>query len=166
MKLIDIKKSIADYEEGKVYDRNPLFYGEWSDESSKLLLACDQELQDMIKLMDKMDLTAVKSLKIHYESDTVETMTKKLCSIMSLHNLGSPMIKVEGGFIPDFKSRYFTADFPYGLAIIEELAALLNFNAPNIKDTMDWYRKVTGDTNRLDLADYGIRTLEDIYELY
>lgn len=161
-----LRTLFADYKEGKVYDRNPLFYGEWSDDSSKLLIACDQELQDMIKLMDKMDLSAVKSLKIHYESDTIEAMTKKLSSIKSLHNLGSPMIKVSGGFIPDFKSRYFTADFPYGLAIIEELAALLGFSAPNIKDTMDWYRKVTGDTNRLDLADYGIRTLEDIYELY
>lgn len=161
-----LRTLFADYYEGKVYEKNTLFYGEWSDESSDLLIKCDQELQDMLKLLDQLDLTNVKSLKLHYESDTVEAMTKKLRSIKSLHNLGSPMIKVENGFVPDFKSRYFTADFPYGLAIIEELASLLNFDAPNIKDTMDWYRKVTGDTNKLDLAEYGITSKEDIYKLY
>lgn len=161
-----LRTLFADYKEGKVYDRNPLLYGEWSDASSKLLIACDSELQGMLKLLDKLDLHNVRSLKLHYESDTVEAMTKKLSSIKSLHNLASPMKKVEGGWVPDFQSRYFTADFPYGLAIIEELADILHFDAPNIRETMDWYRRVTGDYSRLDLGQYGIRTLEDIYNLY
>lgn len=161
-----LRTLFADYEEGKVYERNPLFYGEWSDVSSELLIACDGELQEMLKVMDKLDLHDIRSLKLHYESDTVVAMTKKLSSIKSLHNLASPMKQVEGGWVPDFKSRYFTADFPYGLAIIEELAAVLDFCAPNIKETMDWYRRVTGDTNRLDLGAYGIHSIEDIYDLY
>ena len=132
-----LRTLFADYEEGVVYDRNPLFYGEWNDASSVLLLACDDELQKMLMLMDKLDLHYVRSLKLHYESNTAEAMTKKLSSIKSLHNLASPMKQVEGGWIPDFKSRYFTADFPYGLAIIEELASVLRFNAPNIRETMD-----------------------------
>ena len=78
-----LRTLFADYEEGKVYDRNPLFYGEWSDASSELLIACDGELQEMLGLMDKMDLSNVRSLKIHYESDTVEAMTKKLSGISS-----------------------------------------------------------------------------------
>lgn len=156
----------AEYEKGKVYDRNPLFYGEWNDASSELLIACDGELQNMLKLMDKLDLHDVRSLKLHYESDTVKAMTKKLSSIKSLHNLPSPMIRVEGGWVPNFNSRYFTADFPYGLAIIEELAAVLCFDAPNIKATMDWYRRVTGDLNQLELDTYGIHSLKDIYSLY
>lgn len=161
-----LRTLFIDYEEGKAYDRNPLFYGEWNDASSELLLACDEELQNMLKIMDKLDLHAVKSLKLHYESDTVKAMTRKIRSIKSLHNLTSPMKKVNVGWIPDFSSRYFTADFPYGLAIIEELAVLLGVDAPNIKETMVWYRKVTGDTNRLNLQNYGIHSLEDIYLLY
>ena len=31
------------------------------------------------------------------------------------------------------------------------------------KVSLDWYRKTTGDTNRLDLGSCGIRSLEDIY---
>lgn len=161
-----LRTLFSDYEEGQVYDRNPLFYGEWNDASSELLIKCDEELQDMLKLMGKLDLHNVRSLKLHYESDTIDAMTKKLSSIKSLHNLPSPMKQIEGGWVPDFQSRYFTADFPYGLAIIEELAGVLNYDVPNIKDTMDWYRKVTGDTNRLNLELYGIHTLDDIYELY
>lgn len=161
-----LRTLFADYEEGKVYERNPLFYGEWDNASSELLIACDDELQGMLKVMKKLDLHNVRSLKLHYESDNVEAMTKKICSIKSLHNLRSPMKQVKGGWIPDFQSRYFTADFPYGLAIIEELAEVLDFDAPNIKDTMGWYRKVTGDMNKLELAAYGIHCLEDIYELY
>ena len=161
-----LRTLFADYEEGKVYPRNPLFYGEWSDESSTLLMACDSELQEMIRKMDRLDLSGVKSLRVHYESDTPEAMTRKLRSIRSLHNISSPMKQVEHGWIPDFSSRYFTADFPYGLAILEELADVLGCEAPSIHSTMDWYRKMTGDMNRLDLTRYGIHSVEDLYALY
>lgn len=161
-----LRTLFADYEEGKVYPRNPLFYGEWSDASSTLLMACDSELQEMIRKMDRLDLSGVKSLRVHYESDTPEAMTRKLRSIRSLHNISSPMKQVEHGWIPDFSSRYFTADFPYGLAILEELADVLGCEAPSIHSTMDWYRKMTGDMNRLDLTRYGIHSVEDLYALY
>ena len=161
-----LRTLFSDYKEGKVYNRNPLFYGEWDDKSSELLIKCDEELQGLIKIMDKLDLSAVRSLKLHYESDTAEAMTKKLRSIKSLHNLPSPMKRIEEGWIPDFQSRYFTADFPYGLAIIEEIAEILNCNVPNINDTMNWYRNVTKNLNRLDIRNHGIRSLEDIYRLY
>ena len=161
-----LRTLFADYEEGKVYPRNPLFYGEWSDASSALLMACDSELQEMIRKMDRLDLSGVKSLRVHYESDTPEAMTAKLRSIRSLHNLASPMKRVEQGWIPDFSSRYFTADFPYGLAILEELADVLDCEAENIRSTMEWYRKTTADMNRLDFGQYGIHSLEDLYALY
>lgn len=156
-----------DYAPGKVYDRNPLFYGEWSDKSSKRLLDCDAEHQHMLKMLDKMDLSDVKSLIVHYDnSDTPEKMTAKLSSIKSLHNLSSPMIKVDEGWIPDFNSRYFTADFPYGLAIIEQIADIVEADIPAIKETMEWYRQVTGDTKCLNLKEFGIMTKDDIYNLY
>ena len=156
----------ADYEEGRVYGRNPLFYGEWDDASSELLLKCDEELQNLIRILDKMDLRKVRSLKLHYESDMAEAMTRKLRSIKSPHDLASPMKQVEGGWIPDFQSRYFTADFPYGLAIIEEMAEILGCDAPNIKDTMNWYRRVTRDFSRFDLRNQGIHSIDDIYRMY
>lgn len=157
-----LRTIFADYENGKIYDRNLLFYGEWSDASSELLIACVGELQEMLRIMNRLDLQDVRSLKIHYESETVDAMTKKLSGIKSLHNLAPPMKQVNGGWILDFSLRYFTADFPYGFAIIEELAGVLGFEAPNIKNTMDWYRRVTGNDNRLELSSFGIHSLDDI----
>ena len=156
----------SDYEHGIVYDRNPLFYGEWSDASSELLIACDEEHQQLLAKLDKLDLTGVRSLKEHYESDTVQQLTNKLRSIKSLHNLSTPMLQVEGGWIPDFKSRYFSADFPYGLDIIKQIAELAEVEVPNISMVMAWYRRVTGDKNKLSLCDYDVNTVRDIYALY
>lgn len=156
----------GDYTEGVVYDRNPLFYGEWDEASAELLLACDREHQLLLSKMDRLDLREVRSLREHYESDTPQKLTAKLCSIASLHNLSSPMVQVEGGWIPDFHSRYFTADFPYGLAIIEQVARIVGVDVPNINRTMAWYQRVTGDENVLNLRDHGITCIEDIYTLY
>lgn len=161
-----LKTLFEDYKEGVFYERNPLFYGDWSDRSSELLLACDQELQEICRKLDKMDLSYVRSLKIHYESETVQAMTQKISTIKSLHNLTSPMIETPNGWIPDLQSRYFTADFPYGLALIEEFAKIVGIDVPNVKDTMDWYRKVSGEMNSLKLAEFGITSVEDIYALY
>lgn len=161
-----LRTLFSDYAEGKVYAYNPLFYGEWSDASSELLLACDEELQKICRALSKLDLTYVRSLRCHYESNTVPALTAKMRSIQSLHNLSSPMKQVEGGWIPDFTSRYFTADFPFGLAIIEELANLAGTDASNIRDTMDWYRGIVGNTSGLELSDYGITSLDDLYKFY
>lgn len=161
-----LRTLFSDYQEGVVYKRNPLFYGEWSNKSSKLLLACDSELQNMVKTMNRLDLRGVKSLKEHYESETIEAMTAKIRSIKSLHNLNSPMKPVEGGWIPDLDSRYFKADFPYGLAIIEAFADILGHDAPNIKETMEWYHTVSKTDFQYPLNQYGIRDLEDIYGFY
>ena len=161
-----LRTLFADYEEGKVYERNPLFYGEWSDASSELLIACDGELQEMLKLMDKLDLHNVRSLKLHYESDTVEAMTRKLCSIKSLHNLASPMKQVDGGWVPDFKSRYFTADFSYGLSVIVQIAHFAGTDVPELERVLNWYNGIRIETDEFRYEDYGIRNTEDFLKFY
>lgn len=161
-----LKTLFEDYTENKVYEKNPLFYEEWTDNSSKLLLKCDEELQNVCKALTKLDLSGVRSLKLHYESDTLEELTQKIRSIKSLHGLSSPMLAVENGFIPDFKSRYFTADFPYGLAIIQQIANVVKVEVPNIDETLAWYYSVTGRTNEFHLTDYGLLEKEDFYKFY
>lgn len=156
----------ADYKNGKVYDKNPLFYGEWSDESSELLFKCDEELQSLLIHMPKMDLSNVISLKIHYENDKIPGMTAKMRSIKSLQNLTSPMKSVSNGWVPDFESRYFIADFPFGLALIESLADVLGVDVPYIRKTMKWYQNATGDTRHFNIKTSGIHNVNDIYEFY
>lgn len=157
---------LSDWAPGTTYDRNPLFYGEWSDRSSEMLLACDAEHQAILRVIDGLDLTSVRSLREHYESDTVQALTAKMRSIKSLHNITSPMKPVGERWEPDFSSRYFTADFPFGLSIIDQFAQITGVPAPHIHETLDWYRRTTGDQSALSLGGYGIRSVADIVNLY
>lgn len=161
-----LRTLFGDYKDGVIYDKNTLFYEEWSDESSKLLFACDEELQQMCRSLDRLDLSGVRSLKLHYESDTPEKLTAKIRSIKSLQGLTSPMTEVEGGYIPDFSSRYFTADFPYGLAILKEIADVSGVSVPNMCETLAWYEEITGNKSDFRLSDFGITTKEELYKFY
>ncbi|HBA97838.1 MAG TPA: hypothetical protein DCZ23_07000 [Lachnospiraceae bacterium] len=76
------------------------------------------------------------------------------------------MKEVKNGWVPDFESRYFRADFPYGLSIIEDIANIIRFDVPNIRETMNWYRNITCDNDLFRLTECGVYTINDIYELY
>ncbi len=161
-----LRTEFADYKEGVVYPKNILFYEEWSEDSSELLINCDEELQQICRKLDKLDLSDVKSLKLHYESDTSEKLTAKIRSIKSLQGLGSPMKEVGGGFVPDFSSRYFTADFPYGLAILVEMGNLTGVDTPYMDETLKWYEDMTENISEFKLSSFGINTVEDLYSFY
>ena len=48
------------------------------------------------------------------------------------------MKEVEGGFLPDFHSRYFTEDFPFGMRFIIEVAQEQGVEIPKIKEVYEW----------------------------
>lgn len=128
-----------DYREGMSYPRNFLFYEEWDDASSEMLIACDRELQKLCEVMP-MDLSGVESLCDYYESRTVTAMTQKIKGIPAFKGLLSPMKQqADGSWVPDFENRYFAADFPCGLKIIKDLAAAYHVDTPNIDKVWDWY---------------------------
>ena len=156
----------GDYAPGVVYKEIPLFYQHWSDESSRLLIICDEEVQNLCRTMKEFDLSGVKSLKEHYESDTVEKMTYKISHIPAFQGLTSPHKAVEGGFIPDFSSRYFTADFSYGLSILVQVADMAGVDAPNMKATLQWYQDLAGQPQMFQFSNWGIHNYEDLLRFY
>lgn len=170
----------TDYKEGIFYDKNFLFYQEWDDSSSDVLLRCDSELQNLLGKIPELDLSYVKSLREHYESDTKSEMTCKISHISSFAGITSPMLQIAPGkWIPDLNSRYFTADFPYGLAIIKGLAVIFETDVPTIDKVLKWYCALTGQEyyrgNRFagkDLActgapqKYGFHTKNSIVSIY
>lgn len=127
-----------DYREGVFYSKNILFYEEWSEEASEWLIACDRELQGLCRTIP-LNLVSVMSLCDYYESPSVDAMTKKIRSIKAFKGLTSPMRKVKGGWIPDWESRYFMTDFPYGLKIIKDMASMFSVETPNIDIVWKWY---------------------------
>ena len=123
--------------DGKPYDRCSLFYKEWTLEASQLEVEMDKEFFALLKKLN-VSTKHIASLLEHYESTDAQGMTKKLQSIVSLSSILSPMKEVEGGWTPDFKSRYFTEDFPFGLRTIYKLAKENSVECPNIEMVFDW----------------------------
>lgn len=152
-----LRTIFGDWHNGVAYDKVPLFYEEWDNASSELLLACDDEVQEICRALPMFDLQYVKSLRDHYESPTAEAMTKKISSIPAFKGLTTPTVAGEDGrLIPDLHSRYFTADFSYGLTILRQIAMYANVQTPNIDATMDWYKRIQVEKSEFRFEDFGI----------
>ena len=161
-----LRTLFKDWKPGVVYDSVPLFYEEWDDESSELLFACDDEVQEICKALPEFKLCCVKSLRVHYDSYTVDAMTKKISGIPAFKGLTTPTITVNGKLIPDLHSRYFTADFSYGLSIIQQIGKIAQVETPNIDETMKWYKNIAVETEEFRFSDYGINDKESLEEFY
>lgn len=122
--------------ENEVYDHNILFYKEWTDEASQMLIDMDAEF---FLLLDKLGVYSLPTLLDYYESTDAASLTKKISSIPAFQTITSPMKQVNGGWVADFESRYFTEDFPYGLRFIYELAKEKLINCHNIDLVYQWW---------------------------
>ena len=126
-----------DWRPGIVYPRNPQFYAEWTIEASTLLLKMDDEFQQLLKALG-LKAGCIPSILDYYESTDAISLTQKLHDIKAFQGIPSPMKEVEGGWIPDFTSRYFTEDFPYGMRFIVETAYEQNVAIPTIEEIYQW----------------------------
>ena len=126
-----------DWHEGVVFPKESLFYEEWTIEASNYLIKMDEEFQ---QLLDVLPVTkgSIPTILDYYESTDAVSLTNKLQSIQAFKGIKSPMKKVEGGFIPDFRSRYFTEDFPYGLQIVQNQARQHGISTPMIDEILNW----------------------------
>ena len=127
----------GDWEEGKVYERNPQFYADWTVEASDLYIAMDGELQRLLEILP-VDKGSIPPVLEYYESHDAKSLTEKIKSIPAFRNILSPMQETGEGLIPDFRSRYFTEDFPYGMRFIVETAAEHGIQIPLIQKVYQW----------------------------
>lgn len=158
-----IASMFHDWVPGKTYPRNYQFYEEWTDEASRLMLKCDAELQKICHELP-FDLSSVKPLSVHYESYTVSSMTEKISHIPAFKGLLSPMKETsQGQWEPDFQSRYFHADFAYGLEAIHQIATLAGISTPSICSVLDWYYRTSGHQSRFSIPCADYKSLLNIY---
>ena len=122
---------------GEKFDRNILFYKEWTDEASQILIDMDAEFMALLKRLP-VEEGAILPLLEYYESHDASSLTRKISSIAAFQSIESPMKRVEDGWIPDFESRYFTEDFPFGLKYIWTLANELDVPIPTIDKVYKW----------------------------
>ncbi len=217
-----LKTIFNDYRPGVTYGPLPLFYEDWDDDSSELLMACDDEIQAICRALPGFGLEYVASERSFYDADTAEEMTHAISTDESLKGLATPSVRAEaaaikgrglGGirtrrrqwsefielhmerksrwreriekrwplysekingseeeesnrFIPDLHSRYFTADFPYGLSVIQQIGKIAGADIPNINGLMDWYDEIAIVNDKLIISDYGIFDLDTLREFY
>ncbi len=112
-------------------DHNILFYEEWTDESSELLIRMDREFFEVLKRVPVSE-GFLPPLLEYYESTDAPSLTRKIRSIKAFKGIKSPMKQVDGGWVPDFSDRYFTEDFPYGLKLVCQLAGNQEFAHPAV----------------------------------
>lgn len=211
-----LRTIFKDYEQGVTYESLPLFYEEWDDESSELLMACDDEIQDICRALPEFGLEYVVSERKFYHADTVAEMTRAISTEESLLGLTTPSVHADEAakgrgllglrsrrkqnkdsiehherrridwryrlyrrrqqekeritekdrLIPDLHSRYFTADFPYGLTVIQQIGQIAGVSTPNIDELIDWYDGIAIINDKLMLSDYGITDMDSMKAFY
>ncbi len=129
------------WHEGEIYTRVPFFYEEWTEETAQFYIQMDNELQALLELLP-VRKGSIATVLDYYESTDAVSLAQKLRSIEAFKGILSPMKQVEGGYVPDFQSRYFTEDFPYGLAIVHRLTHEKGVPSPTIDMSYDWGTKM------------------------
>ena len=126
---------------GEPYDHQILFYAEWDTPSAQMLIDMDAEF---MRLLDVLPVRpgVIPSLLDYYESTDAESLAAKLRSIPAFKTIPAPMVETENGWMPDFSSRYFTEDFPFGLKYIKDLADAHNIQTPTIDKVLEWGMRV------------------------
>ena len=126
-----------DWHEGVVYPARSLFYEQWNDEASQLLIDMDREFNALLDVLP-VRKGSIPTILDYYESTDAASLTRKLQSIEAFKGIPSPMKEVDGGYVPDFSSRYFSEDFPFGLRIIQQQARRHHVSTPVIDRVMNW----------------------------
>jgi len=126
-----------DMQADEVWDTNPTFYESWNLESSEILINMDEEVHDLLEKIP-FDLSGIKPLLEHYDSNNAAELTDKLRSIQAFKGLLSPMQQTELGYKVDLDSRYFIEDICYGLILIKDIAHLFSIHTPTIDQVVYW----------------------------
>ena len=151
-----------DWHEGVSYARVPLFYEEWTEEAAELYIRMDNELQALLAQLPVRP-GSIPTVLDYYESTDAPSLARKLRSIEAFKGIPAPMKSQSphtspslggdrgglGNYIPDFQSRYFTEDFPYGLAIVRQQMQEHRMDAPNIEKVYQWGLPLTSQQSLL-----------------
>lgn len=179
-----------DYD-GKVFTSSeiPLFYSGVNNETAVILKAMSAEIQDLKESLSRLlgpeiileDVPTLEEWLFNSyagQIDDTSTIASAFRTNRAYHGLKAPVRQVEGGYVPDFKSRYLTEDVPTGLLVTRALAEMIGVHTPVIDmviyETSAWMGKeylVDGALTGRDIAkaripqNYGINTVNDLKEL-
>lgn len=131
------------WKKGRFFDHDILFYEEWDEKSSDLLIRMDDEFFSLLEVLPVRQGYLPRILD-YYESHDAASLAEKLSHIKAFKGIYAPMQKEEEGWIPDFSNRYFTEDFPYGLKYIWQLGHEKGIAMPVIDKVFSWGMQIIG----------------------
>lgn len=166
------------YEEGVFY-KEEFFYEEWTDEASSIILKCEEEMNTFIKKLKNIDKKGMHSVFKYFGAETVKEYTQKMKEFPGFKGIKAPVKFEKKGYIPNFESRYFLEDIPYGLVLYKSFFKLSNFKSEEIDNLIKFFQKYLNknyiDENGnlgedakdiLKPQDVGINTIEELEEFY
>ncbi|MGL4848040.1 MAG: NAD/NADP octopine/nopaline dehydrogenase family protein [Clostridium sp.] len=133
-----------DYKEGVVYDKHYLFYEEWGNFASKYMLKLDEELEEVTKALVGDPSDDFERIKKRFNIEKEEELTEAISTATGFIGIKTPMLEVEGGYIPDVNSRYFTEDIEFGTCIIKGFAEIVGVKTPFVDEIITWGQNLLG----------------------
>jgi hypothetical protein len=143
------------YKEGTVYPENKLFYETWDDDSTDWLMKInDERLKIWKTIVEKHPgsgkvnevpdmFTYIKNIYGAQVKDP-STFTSAIRTCDGYKGFRCPMKAVEGGFVPDFKNRYFTEDIPEGVCMYKGIADLAGVETPVMDEIVCFFQTFMG----------------------
>lgn len=137
------------------YETCPYFYAEWTDTSSQLYIMADREMYEVFKICAPESASAdYESVLEHYGVANASELTAKIRSIDSFKSILAPWkVNSHGRWEPDFTSRYFTEDIPYGTRAIQQYARLARLDTPTIDFLIENCQQPRPEAQAVKLAD-------------
>ena len=131
-----------DWQPGMSYDHVPMFYADWTQEAAELYIAMDEEFQQLLRAIG-VPKESIPPVLDYYECRDAYSLMMKIRSIPAFQGIPAPMVvNMFGQYEPDFSSRYFTEDFPYGMKYILDIADREHLSLPKITKVYNWYREI------------------------
>ncbi|KAA8490793.1 Tauropine dehydrogenase [Porphyridium purpureum] len=133
------------------YENNPLFYEEMSEEAVKIMQGVDDDIQNVAAGVDRALGASLEVPRIHpmlvswYDSDLIGDASSLLSYFRTnkgYAGIGTPMVQVDGGWFPDYKSRYFSEDIPFGLCVTRGVATMVGVATPTVDMLILWAQNI------------------------
>ncbi len=170
------------------FETPPLFYQGLDEPTAEMMDQVSNEILSLCAVLKErypsLDLSVVhhifpwcmRAYGKYIDDDS--TLLSRFATNRAYTGLTCPMLPVEGGYVPDFSSRYLSEDVPYNLVAVLGLAKLCQVPVPTIERVVEWAQGALGqefladgELRGKDLAlsfapqKFGFEKLEDIPEL-
>lgn len=141
---------LRDWRPGTVLTENPRFYEDmtadavsWMERVSGEAVAIGRRLCEAG--LRGLEVPNISDFLMSYVyRDTAADLRTFFATNPAYRGFSCPFTQVEGGWVPDFSSRYFTEDIPYGLCVYKGLGQLAGMETPAIDEILTWVQELMG----------------------